>query len=125
MERLYFDGECGFCRERVRWIVRREPPGGLFRYAPLGGPTFEARIPPERRATLGHTLVVETEDGRLLARSDAVVHVLRRLGRRRTAALLALVPRFLRDLGYRVVARSRSRGACAAPDPVPQERSDP
>jgi predicted DCC family thiol-disulfide oxidoreductase YuxK len=53
------------------------------------------------------TLVVETEDGRFLLRSDGIVHILRRVGRRRSAACLAILPRFLRDLGYRGVASVR------------------
>jgi predicted DCC family thiol-disulfide oxidoreductase YuxK len=125
MERLYFDGDCGFCHGWVRWIARREPPGGCFRYAPLRGPTFEARVPPDRRAGMTGTIVVETEDGRFLVRSDAVLHVLRRLGRRKSAGALALVPRALRDLGYRAVARARRRGACPADAPVPGARFDP
>jgi predicted DCC family thiol-disulfide oxidoreductase YuxK len=125
MERLYFDGGCGRCRGWVRWIARREPPGGLFRYAPLGGATFEARVPPDRRAGLADSLVVETEDGRLLARSDAVLHVLRRLGRRKSAGALARLPRFLRELAYRAVAGSRRRDSCAATDGLPTGRLDP
>jgi predicted DCC family thiol-disulfide oxidoreductase YuxK len=125
MERLYFDGDCGFCHGWVRWIARREPPGGLFRFAPLGGPTFEARVPADRRAGMAGTIVVETGDGRFLVRSEAVLHVLRRLGLRRTAGALALLPRALRDLGYRAVARTRRRDACPADAPVPGGRLDP
>jgi len=125
MERIYFDGECGFCTGWAAWIARREPPGGLFRFAPLKGTTFAARVPPERRAGLTGTVVVETGDGCLLARSDAVVHVLRRIGRRKTAALLAACPRPLRDLGYRLFARSLRRDACPVPDAALRARLDP
>jgi len=131
VERLYFDGDCGFCHGWVRWIARREPQGGIFRFAPLGGPTFEARVPPDRRAGMTGTIVVETEDGRFLVRSEAVIHVLRRLGRRRTAGALALVPRPLRDLGYRFTAfvrrvlGVRPKDACPVADPRLQERFNP
>lgn len=125
MERIYFDGECGFCTGWAAWIARREPPGGLFRFAPLKGTTFATRVPPERRAGLTGTVVVETADGRLLARSEAVIHVLRRIGRRRTAALLALWPRPIRDLGYLLFARSLRRDSCPAPERSLRERLDP
>lgn len=131
MERIYYDGECGFCHGWVRRVLRREPPGGLFRFAPLAGTTFAARVPPERRAGMASTFVVETEDGRLLLRTDAVIHVLRRLDRRRAAALLAILPRPVRDLGYRAVAavrRSlapRPRDACPVVDAETRARFDP
>src|SRR5688572_29374977 len=95
MERVLFDGRCGTCRGWARWIAERDPGGVLFRLEPQG----------ER----GDTVVVETDDGRRLLRSDAVIHVLRRLGRRRSAAALALLPRPVRDLGYRLYARSLRR----------------
>ena len=103
MERVTFDGECARCRGWARWIEERDPAGARFRLDPGGG---------------GDTVVVETEDGRRLVRTDAVIHVLRALGRRRTAALLALVPRPLRDLGYRAFARLRRRNheTCKPPD---------
>jgi predicted DCC family thiol-disulfide oxidoreductase YuxK len=131
VERIYYDGGCGLCHASVRWVVRREPPGGLFRFAPLAGPTCAARVPPGRRAGIASTFVVETDDGRLLVRSDAVIHVLRRLGRGRTAALLALLPRPVRDLGYRAVAflrralAPRPRDACPVADPAVRARFDP
>ncbi len=118
MERVYYDGECGFCRGRVRWILRLDG-AARFRFAPLGGETFAARVPPERRAAMRGTLVVETADGRWLLRSDAVIHVLRTVGRRRTAALLAAVPRFLREAGYRAVAATRIRPRRPGADPCP------
>ena len=131
VERIYYDGDCGFCHDRVRWILRRDPAGTLFRFAPLEGPTFESRVPADRRAAMAGTLVVETDDGRYLLRSDAVVHILRRLGRSRGAAALATLPRFLRDLGYRAVASvrrilaARPREACPVLDPDLRARFDP
>ena len=125
MERIYFDGDCGFCVGWVRQVAERDPAGALFRFAPLRGPTFEARIPAERRAGLARTVVVETEDGRHLVRSEAVIHVLRRLGRRRTAGALALLPRPIRDLGYRLIARTLRRDDCPVPDASLATRLDP
>ena len=130
-ERIYYDGACGFCHARVRAVMERDPGGTLFRFAPLSGPTFAARVPAGRRRALGDTLVVETADGRLLARSDAVLHILRRVGRSRAAALLAMLPRPARDLGYRSFARvrrhfaTRPAGACPAVAPALRERFDP
>ena len=50
-----------------------------------------------------------TADGSLLVRSDAFVHILRRLGGgwRIPAGVLAVVPRPLRDVVYNFIARTR------------------
>lgn len=130
MERIYYDGACGLCRGWVRWILRRDG-GARYRFAPLGGETFGARVPPARRSGMRGTVVLEAADGRLLLRSDAVLAVLRALGRRRTAAVVSLLPRPLRDLAYRCVALLRRAlpapraDACPAGDPALRARFDP
>lgn len=86
--------------------------GGLpLRFAPLGGPTFLGLVPQAERVRLPDSLVVRTEDGRLLTRSAAVVHLLKRLGGlwRVIGTLGACVPRPLLDWTYDGIARVRHR----------------
>jgi predicted DCC family thiol-disulfide oxidoreductase YuxK len=94
----------------VRFVLAADR-RGAFRFAPLDGETFRGAVPAGRRAPLPDSIVLLRADGALLARSDAALHVLRRLGGgwRALAALLALVPRRLRDAGYDFVAGRRSR----------------
>ncbi len=95
----------------MRFLLWADPQGGVCRFAPLGGQTFQSLLNPEERAGLPDSLVLRTSDGRLLTRSAGVLHLLKRLGPRwrRLAALLALVPRPIRDLLYDGVARIRLR----------------
>ncbi len=118
-ERIFYDGDCGVCHWSVRFVARRDPGGQAFRFAPLGGETFDRRVPSEVRRDLPDTIVVQTAGGEVLLRSRAVVHILRRLGRPWPALgrLLALVPRPIRDLGYDLFARVR-RYLAARPDGV-------
>jgi predicted DCC family thiol-disulfide oxidoreductase YuxK len=94
----------------VRFVLAADR-RGAFRFAPLQGETFRAAVPEERRGSLPDSIVVLREDGALLGRSEAALHVLRRLGGgwRALAALLALLPRRLRDAAYDAVARRRAR----------------
>ena len=57
------------------------------------------------------SMVVLTDEGSLLVRSDALIHILRSLGGgwRFLGGLIAVVPRPVRDLGYDFVARIRYR----------------
>jgi predicted DCC family thiol-disulfide oxidoreductase YuxK len=110
-EYLFYDGHCGLCHRAVKFVLRHDRSGELFRFAPLQGETFLARVAAERRAGLPDSVVVLTRDGELLVRSDASLHILRRLGGgwRALAAVLGVIPRVLRDLVYDFVARIRYR----------------
>jgi predicted DCC family thiol-disulfide oxidoreductase YuxK len=108
---LFYDGGCGLCHRTVRFVIAHDPDGHAFRFAPLGGPTFLATIPAPRRAALPDSIVVRTADGRILDRSAAVLHIGQRLGGpwARAAELGWLVPRWVADPAYDLVARVRKR----------------
>ncbi len=110
-EVLFYDGGCGFCHRAVLFLLWADREGRAFRFAPLGGATFETQIPPSERRGLPDSMVLRTADGALLTRSAGVLHMLRRLGGgwRVLAALFGLVPRPLRDAAYDFVARIRLR----------------
>jgi predicted DCC family thiol-disulfide oxidoreductase YuxK len=111
VERIFYDGHCGLCHGAVRFIIARDPQGRLFRYAALEGATFAALVPAERRANLPDSVVVLVDDGRLLTRSDAFIHILRGLGGfwRVLGAIIAVIPRAIRDGVYNFISRVRYR----------------
>ena len=114
---LLFDGECGLCQRIVRRLLRVDREGRL-RFAPLQGAAAQAFLRGRGLATADFdTLIFVPEWGtRLqaayLVRTDGVIAALGATGRRparAAAAVLALLPRGLRDAGYRGVARWRYR----------------
>jgi len=110
-ETVFYDGHCGLCHGVVKFVLNRDRLGTMFRFAPLQGQTFQRLAPPAERVRLPDSIVVQTSSGVLLARSSAVLHILRRLGGGwKTAAwTLTLVPGPLRDAGYDLVAAVRYR----------------
>jgi predicted DCC family thiol-disulfide oxidoreductase YuxK len=108
---VFYDGACGLCHRTVRFAIARDGDGSRFRFAALDSEAFRRLVPPTLRAGLPDSIVVLTPDGRLLTRSAAVIDILERIGGswRRWAALLGLVPRAIRDLGYDGIARVRYR----------------
>ena len=108
-ESVFYDGYCGLCHRTVQFALKRDRSGNLFRFAPLQGPTFQARVSESRRAGLPDSVVVLTRENALLARSNAILHILRRLGGvwRIAAAAMSIIPRPLRDAGYDFIARIR------------------
>jgi len=110
-ELLFYDGHCGLCHRSVKFVLKHDRSGNAFRFAPLQGSTFQSRVFPEQRAALPDSIVVLTNTGSLLVRSDAFIHILRRLGGqwRFLAGVVDAIPRPLRDLAYDFVARVRYR----------------
>jgi predicted DCC family thiol-disulfide oxidoreductase YuxK len=130
---LFYDGHCALCHGAVRFVVKHDRAGTTFRYAPLQGETFRAQVPSEQRARLPDSIVVRTSEGLLLARSDAVVHILKRLGGgwRIVGSIMAAIPRGLRDGIYDLIARIRYRvfgkreEVCPIVPPELRRRFDP
>ena len=132
-ELLFYDGECALCHRAVKFVLKHDPLGTQFRFAPLQGETFQQRVPIQQRAEIPDSIVIQTSDGALLVRSNAFVHILRRLGGKwpALAAILTVIPRPLRDVIYDFVARirysafGRSNSRCPIVPPEIARRFDP
>lgn len=123
---LFFDGVCGLCSRAVDFVIARDHKG-VFRFAPLQGETARRLLTAEDLAALD-TMAVATREG-VYRRSSAAVRILWRLGPFWWLCgwMLWAVPRPVRDLGYRAVARSRYRlfgkhETCRLPAPHERER---
>jgi predicted DCC family thiol-disulfide oxidoreductase YuxK len=130
---LLYDGVCGLCNRLNQFVLRRDP-AGIFRFASLQS-ALAIRILARHGADAADLdtvyVVVNPDqlDENLLARSNAVIFVLKQLGGfwRFMGFLLQFNPRFLRDRGYRVVARNRYRffgrsETCFLPSPENRDR---
>jgi predicted DCC family thiol-disulfide oxidoreductase YuxK len=132
-EMLFYDGHCALCHGAVKFVLKRDHSGGAFRFAPLQGETFVARVQESARKNLPDSIVVLTDRGALLVRSDAFLHILTRLGGnwKRMASVLRLIPQALRDVVYNFVARVRYRvfgtrsDVCPIVPPELRSRFDP
>ena len=123
---VLYDGVCGLCDHFVQFLLRIDRHDSL-RFAALQGP-IGARILREagRTTTALSTVIVvtdfETDQKRLLDRSDAGLFALASAGGiYRAALVLRIVPRFIRDAVYDLIARFRYRifgrfDACPIPD---------
>lgn len=110
-ETLFYDGTCALCHRAVKFVLRHDREGSLFRFAPLGGAAFQEMVPSGLRENLPDSVVVKTGDGQLLVRSDAFLHIFARVGGAWSALgkLLRVIPRPARDAVYDFVARVRYR----------------
>jgi predicted DCC family thiol-disulfide oxidoreductase YuxK len=116
---VLFDGVCGLCNRFVDTLLTHDRAQRL-RFAPLQGTTAAAYT---HHAPAADTVIV-VEGDVVLMRSDAAITALTRLGALWSfAALLGVVPVFVRDAVYAFVARHRlawfgTREACRLPTPA-------
>ena len=130
---LLFDGTCGFCAQSVQFVLRHERRRQTLRFASLqshAGTGVRERHPEldQVDSVIWFEAGVDPANEIVLVRSAAVLRVLHYLGGIWSvlAWLGALVPRFIRDSLYDLVARNRQRlirGGLACLLPTPEQRA--
>jgi len=131
---VLFDGKCNLCNGSVQFIIDHERAPNL-RFAPLQSDIASERL----KATLGEEAtralvlgaagsgdpdsIVVIEDGKAYTHSTAALRLAAHLTAPwRWAFVFYVVPRFIRDLVYRWIARNRYRWfgkteSCRVPTP--------
>jgi predicted DCC family thiol-disulfide oxidoreductase YuxK len=102
---LFYDGHCALCHGLVRWVAAHDKQA-LFAFAPLQGATFR-KVAKAASGDTPDSVIVIDQSGQQYVGSDAIIFVLRTLGRTGWARMLEMVPRVIRDWGYRFIARVR------------------
>ncbi|MFO0677772.1 MAG: DCC1-like thiol-disulfide oxidoreductase family protein [Polyangiaceae bacterium] len=130
---VLYDGVCGLCDRVTHFLVVRDVKSE-FRYAALQGDFAKTILARHGRDPAKvDTVVVATDVGtpgeRLLTKARAIFHLLARIGGPWgvLAAVLGILPTFLLDFGYDLVARVRYRvwgkfDTCPVPPPEVRER---
>lgn len=124
---LLYDGACGLCARSVQFVLAREREPRL-RFAALQSELGGAVLARHGLEADLSTLVLVDEAGRAHVRSDAALRIAAGLRRPWSwARVLRVVPRFLRDGAYRLVARHRlalfgDASSCRLPRPGEAER---
>ena len=106
---VLYDGDCRLCNSQVRFLRGRDG-RGQFRFVTLQSDEgrlmlMEAGLRPD-----DHDTVVYVREGILRLRSSAVLSILSDLGGGwRLFSTLMIIPSFIRDFFYWLVARNRHR----------------
>ena len=124
---LLFDGVCNLCEGSVRFILKRDP-RGIFRFASLQSQAGQALLKRFQLPTDDFDTMVLIEQDRVFTQSSAALRVAKRLTFPWPFfAIFWVVPRFLRNFFYRIIARNRYRWfgkkeACLIPTPELRSR---
>lgn len=118
---VFYDGHCGLCHRFVRFLLARDRAGNKFDFAPLQGEFCAATIPAAERSRLPDSIVVRSNDRRLLVKSAAVLYALARIGGlwRLFASVIGFLPQTLLDPCYDMVASARRRLFTEPPEMCP------
>lgn len=132
MQVLLYDGVCGLCNGLVQFMLAQDPAGAL-RFAPLQGP-FAAGVIAQYPALreVDSLVLVETDEAgeatNVRTQADAALALASYLGWPwRIAAVLRILPSFMLDGAYNLVARYRYRvfgryDSCPLPSPEVRAR---
>jgi len=106
---ILYDGFCYLCSRAVQFVLQRDPVGH-FCFTSLQSEAGKSILLNYHRSNLALDSVVLISKGRVYTRSDAALLILRHLsGGWRLFSFFLIIPRPIRDLLYRLVARYRYR----------------
>ena len=101
---IFFDGSCLMCNRFANWIQDHDITG-IFKMAPLQGKTSRDLLKAEDR-NLDSIILWKNEV--VYKRSDAIIFIMTKLpGKWRALQALRYLPRWLRDSGYSLIAKTR------------------
>lgn len=104
---LLYDADCDMCVGAVAQVKARDREEAL-RCVALDSDEGRAVLAMAQAESDGRSMVL-VHQREALRGSAAAIRILERLGKRRWAALLRLIPRVVREEVYRMVARHRRR----------------
>lgn len=118
---VLFDAECVLCSANAQFILTHDKTGRFY-LAAMQGVVGAALLRQHGLDPIDPTSILVIEGAKVRQDSDAVIAIYTGLGFPwRLASLLRIIPAFLRDPAYRLVARNRyrlfgKRATCWLPD---------
>jgi predicted DCC family thiol-disulfide oxidoreductase YuxK len=102
---VFYDGVCAMCNWLVRFISDREP---NVKFAPLQGTTAATLLGDDHARTSLDSLAVRTASGEILHESTGMFYIAARMKYPwRMLSWARVLPRFLTNAMYKLVARTR------------------
>ncbi len=124
---VYFDGVCNLCNGTVLFIIKHDKQN-RFRFASLQGITGQAFLKKQNLPADTFNSFILAERNNIYTRSTAALRVCKYLGGGWPLLYgFIIVPRFIRDAVYNLIARNRykwfgKKEACWIPTPALKEK---
>jgi len=104
---IIFDGECNLCNGVVGWLLKFAPQE-LFSFVPFQSPAGQQFLEKNGFDTDQLDTVILIDADGLHTHSDGFLRVISKVPKwKRVAALLAFIPRLIRDFIYKTASKHR------------------
>ena len=105
--KIIFDGECNLCNGVVGWLLRLAPTN-VFEYIPFRSPKGQNLLLEYGFSTKQLTTVILFDYEGAHTHSDGFLKIIAQIPRYKlVAALLAFIPRIIRDTIYNIASKNR------------------
>lgn len=124
---IVFDGECNLCESSVQFVIRRDK-DAKFKFASAQSEAGQKLQEQYGLDSIQSGTMILVQDGKAYTKSDAALRIAGELdGPWKAMSVFRIVPRFLRNGVYGIVARNRYRwfgkkDECMIPTPDLKER---
>lgn len=106
---IIFDGECNLCNGVVGWLMQFAPEQ-VFQFIPFQSPRGQELLKEHGFPTKELTTVILIDENGAHTHSDGFLEIVAKIPKwRLVAALLAYIPRIIRDTIYNLASRNRVR----------------
>ncbi len=119
---ILFDGVCNLCNASINFVIDRDS-DRYFRYAALQSDTGREFLEKHGRSTSDFDSVILSEGDTYYVKSTAALRIARKMdGAWPLLYGFIILPRFIRDFFYNIIARNRykwfgKRDSCRMPEP--------
>ncbi|WP_310587238.1 thiol-disulfide oxidoreductase DCC family protein [Flectobacillus major] len=124
---ILFDGVCNFCNASINFVIDHDP-HQHFKFASLQSAFGQAVLAKYQRSTADFDSVILLKNNKLYQKSSAAIEIVKSLsGGWQYLAIFRVLPEFIRDFVYDLVAQNRYKifgrtEACRMPSPALKER---
>ena len=106
---IVFDGECNLCNGVVGWLLKFAP-DYVFEFVAFQSPKGQSLLIKHGYPTTSLTTVILFDEHGPHTHSDGFLRIISKIPKWRVAAaLLAYIPRIIRDTIYKLASRNRLR----------------
>jgi predicted DCC family thiol-disulfide oxidoreductase YuxK len=104
---ILFDGICNLCNHSIRFIIKNDKKG-IFKFASFQSEKAKEILAEHRIIEKDFSSFILIENGKLFFKSTAALKVVKKLnGPVRLLYIFIIVPPFIRNFIYNIVARNR------------------
>ncbi|HYE55611.1 MAG TPA: thiol-disulfide oxidoreductase DCC family protein [Chitinophagaceae bacterium] len=105
---IFFDGVCNLCNRSVQFVIKHDKQA-KFRFASLQSNAGQELLKQYHLPQTDFNSFILYDNGKIYTRSAAALLVAKELNGWKWLAAFRIVPRFIRDAVYNVIARNRYR----------------